>query len=113
MKRKIIITPPIPNCTLVQAFDAACTAVLFTEQSFPGMVGESYDVYKAYKVHMRKDGRPMIGKQLTYADLKKIYRGISGFHPRMDFWAAMRPMSPKAEKQRQADLDAEVRSIVR
>lgn len=72
--------------TMVQAFNEEGTAVLFTEQSYPGMVGESYDVYKAYRVHMRKDGRPMIGKELSYDDLKKIYRGVEGFHPRMDFW---------------------------
>jgi len=39
MKRRIQI---IPNLNLVQAFDEAGTAVLFTEQSYPGMVGESY-----------------------------------------------------------------------
>ena len=114
MKRKILTSKLLPNCTFVQAFDEACTAVLFTDQTFPGMVGESYEVHKAYRVYMRKDGnRPVIGKELSYEDLKKIYRGIKGFHPRMDFWAAMRSMSPKAEKQRQADLDAEIRSMVR
>lgn len=105
MKRRIQI---IPNLNLVQAFDEAGTAVLFTEQSYPGMVGETYDVYKAYKMRMDKHDRPVIGKELTYDDLKKIYRGIKGFHPRMDFWAAMRPMSPGACEQREADLKADI-----
>ena len=106
MKRRIQV---LPEFNLVQAFDEAGTAVLFTEQSFPGMVGEHYDVYKAYKVHMRrKDNKPVIGKELSYDDLKKIYRGIKGFHPRMDFWAMMRSMSPSAETQRLLDLDADI-----
>lgn len=108
MKRRIQI---VPEFNLIQASDAAGTAVLFTEESFPGIVGEHYDVYKAYRVHMR-NGKPSIGKSLSYADLKKIYRGIKGFHPRMNFWAAMRSMSPSAETQRLLDLDADIQSRI-
>lgn len=109
MKRRIQI---LPEFNLVQAFDAAGTAVLFTEESFPGMVGEHYDVYKAYKVHMSKGGRPIIGKELKYKDLQKIYRKIKGRIPRMQFWSAMRALSPSAETQRLLDLDADVQSRI-
>lgn len=66
-------------------------AVVFIHSTFDGMVGETIYHSQAKELDIEKDKL----KQLSYPELKDIYKTIEGKSQRIKFWSNMKELSPK------------------
>lgn len=84
-------------------------SVLFKISMFAGMVGESIEIHSAYLIN-DLDNEIF---ELSYTELKALYKYIKGKNNRVNFWNYMNGMSPDAMEERAELQLAEIESIIK
>lgn len=83
--------------------------ILFRDQAFKDMVGETAIVREAFRFD---PDTLQAGEAITYPELRAIYKKIVGRNTRKAFWGAIRWLSPEQLEQDREDTRAEAISRV-
>lgn len=86
--------------------------VMFKEETFAGMVGESVYMISAWEIKDSDSGVPEIGRQLQYEDLCGLYKHIESKKERISFWKFMREFTEKRITEREIEQTAEAVRLV-